>query len=106
MKTPSDITAVILAGGFWTRLRKVVSDRPKIISDVCERPFLSYLFDQLESGGFKHVVLCLGYMGELVREVFGSNYGSLRLFYSQETEHLERQGPFVWRCPFLSQSPF
>jgi D-glycero-alpha-D-manno-heptose 1-phosphate guanylyltransferase len=105
MKNPSDITAVILAGGLGTRLRKVVSDRPKVLSDVCERPFLSYLFDQLINGGFKHVVLCIGYMGEQVRKVFGSRYGSLRLSYSQEAKPLGTAGAIRNALPlFKSKS--
>ncbi|KAF5415374.1 MAG: hypothetical protein C5S49_05915 [Candidatus Methanogaster sp.] len=105
MKNPSDITAVILAGGLGTRLRKVVSDRSKVMSDVCERPFLSYLLDQLADAGFKHVVLCTGYLGEQVQKVFGSKYGSLRLSYSQETEPLGTAGAIRLALPlFKSKS--
>jgi NDP-sugar pyrophosphorylase family protein len=49
---PDHLTAVILAGGLGTRLREVVADRPKVLADVAEKPFLSYLFDQL-----LHVIL-------------------------------------------------
>ena len=45
------ITAVILAGGLGTRLRPVVSDRPKVLAEVCGRPFLTYLLDQLQAAG-------------------------------------------------------
>ncbi len=98
---PSDITAVILAGGLGTRLRKVVSDRPKVLSNVCKRPFLSYLLDQLTDGGFKHVVLCIGYLGEQVKKVFGSRYGSLRLFYSQEKKSLGTAGAIRLALPLF-----
>jgi len=105
MKNPSDITAVILAGGLGTRLRKVVSDKPKVMSDVCERPFLSYLLDQLANAGFKHVVLCTGYLGEQVEKVFGSKYRSLRLSYSKETEPLGTAGAIRLALPlFKSKS--
>jgi D-glycero-alpha-D-manno-heptose 1-phosphate guanylyltransferase len=39
--------AVILAGGFGTRLRSVVKDIPKPMAEVCGKPFLSYLLDFL-----------------------------------------------------------
>ena len=37
--------AVILAGGFGTRLQKVVHDVPKPMAPVAGKPFLSYLLD-------------------------------------------------------------
>jgi len=105
MKNSSDITAVILAGGLGTRLRKVVSDKPKVMSDVCERPFLSYLLDQLADAGFKHVVLCTGYLGEQVEKVFRCKYRSLRLSYSKETKPLGTAGAIRLALPlFKSKS--
>lgn len=92
MRNLSDITAVVLAGGLGTRLREVVSDRPKVLSDVCERPFLSYLLDQLDDYGFNHVVLCIGYLGEQIESVLGKRYKSLSLQYSKETEPLGTAG--------------
>ena len=69
-------TAVILAGGLGTRLRSVVADRPKVLAPVQGRPFLTYLFDQLAEIDIKYIVLCTGYMGEQIQNVFGNAYGS------------------------------
>ena len=80
----SKITAVILAGGFGTRLRSVISDRPKVLAEICGRPFLSYLFDQLLRFHLSRVVLCTGYMGDRVKETFGDTYKALKIEYSQE----------------------
>jgi D-glycero-alpha-D-manno-heptose 1-phosphate guanylyltransferase len=99
MRNLSDITAVVLAGGLGTRLREVVSDRPKVLSDVCERPFLSYLLDQLADSGLKHVVLCVGYLGEQIEEIFGNQYGSLFISYSQEIELLGTAGAIRLALP-------
>ncbi len=38
---------LILAGGLGTRLRSVVSDRPKVLAEVAGRPFITYLLDRL-----------------------------------------------------------
>ena len=43
----SELTAIILAGGKGTRLRKAVSDRPKTMAKVINKPFIIYLLDQL-----------------------------------------------------------
>jgi len=101
----SDISAVILSGGLGTRLRDIVSDRPKVLSDVCERLFLSFLLDQLADSGFQHVILCIGYLGEQIKKAFASQYGSLRLSYSQETEPLGTAGAIRLALPlFKSKS--
>ena len=76
---------MILAGGLGTRLSSLVSDRPKALVEINRRPFLSYLFDQLESAGCRKVVLCTGYLGGAIRKKFGTRYKSLSLFYSRES---------------------
>ena len=37
--------AIILAGGFGTRLKEVISDLPKPMAPINEIPFLNYLLD-------------------------------------------------------------
>jgi histidinol-phosphate phosphatase family protein len=86
------MTAAVLAGGFGTRLHSVVSDRPKVLAEVCGRPFLAYLFDQLAAAGCRSVVLCTGYLGEQVARTFGGKYGPLQLRYSQEPQPLGTGG--------------
>jgi D,D-heptose 1,7-bisphosphate phosphatase len=85
-------TAMILAGGLGTRLRAVVSDRPKVLAPVAERRFLAYLLDQLADADFLDVVICTGYLGEQVREAFGERWRRLRLVYSQEPQPLGTAG--------------
>ena len=96
-----DVTAAILAGGLGTRLRPTVADRPKVLAEISGRPFLTFLFDQLLHAGIRRVVLCTGYLGEQVRAAFGDSYGSLRLFYSQETLPLGTAGALRLALPLL-----
>ena len=58
--------AIILAGGMGTRLQPVVADLPKCMAPVAGKPFLYYLLSTLETAGFKHVILSLGYKHEAV----------------------------------------
>ena len=88
----SDITAAILVGGLGTRLRTVVSDRPKVLASVRGRPFLAFLLDQLVEARVRDVVLCVGYKAEQVREVFGAGYKTLPLAYSFEPEPMGTAG--------------
>lgn len=85
-------TAAILAGGSGTRLRSVVSDRPKPLAVVGGRPFLAYLLDQLADAGLQRVVLMTGYRGEQIQQELGETYRGLRLYYSQETVPLGTAG--------------
>jgi D-glycero-alpha-D-manno-heptose 1-phosphate guanylyltransferase len=57
---------IILAGGVGTRLQSVVNDVPKCMAEVADRPFLSYLFDYVNSHQFEHIILSLGYKSNIV----------------------------------------
>lgn len=90
-----------MAGGLGTRLRAVVDDRPKVLAGVNGRPFLSYILDQIDAAGMKRVVLCVGYLGEQVKQQFGNYYGNVELAYSQETELLGTAGALRLALPLL-----
>lgn len=53
--------AIILAGGFGTRLQTVVKDVPKPMALVNNKPFLHFIFAYLKEQGIKEVVLALSY---------------------------------------------
>ena len=80
--------AIILAGGFGTRLQKVVHDVPKPMAPVADRPFLTYLLDQLVRQGCTHVILAVGYKKEVIQNFFGANYKGIPLSYSIEEKPL------------------
>lgn len=98
---PGDVTVAILAGGLGTRLRAVVTDRPKVLAQVNGRPFLSHLLDQISRSGLEDVVLCTGYGAEAVADEFGVAYGSLRLRYSPEPQPLGTGGALRHALPLL-----
>ncbi|MCC8127919.1 MAG: nucleotidyltransferase family protein [Clostridiales bacterium] len=85
--------AVILAGGLGTRLRSVVSDRPKPMADVNGEPFLAYLLRDLKNAGVQNIIFAVGYMGEKIEEYFGngSRWG-LNIDYAYEKELLGTAG--------------
>lgn len=78
------IEAIILAGGFGTRLRSVVSDRPKPMADIAGRPFLEILLGVLAKKGVTRVVFSLGYMSDLIRSYFGERYQNIDIAYAIE----------------------
>jgi D-glycero-alpha-D-manno-heptose 1-phosphate guanylyltransferase len=104
MNKDLSVEALILTGGFGTRLRSVVSDRPKVIAEVAGKPFIAYLFDQLISAKFKKVVLCTGYKAEQIEGAFGNNYNGLEVAYSFESEPLGTGGGLGLALPKISQN--
>ncbi len=96
-----DVTAAILAGGLGTRLRSAVSDRPKVLAEICGRPFLAHVLDQLAAVDVRNVVVCTGYLGEQVRAAFGDSRGDMRLFYSQESSALGTAGALRLALPLF-----
>jgi D-glycero-alpha-D-manno-heptose 1-phosphate guanylyltransferase len=101
----STIMAAVLAGGFGTRLRSVVADRPKAMAEIHGRPFLAYLLSQLQAAGCVDVVLCTGHLGEQISDAFGERYGSLRLHYSRETQPLGTAGALRLAQAHLRSTP-
>lgn len=98
----SQVPAVILAGGFGTRLRSVVPDRQKVIAEVKERPFLVYLFEQLSASGIRNAIVCIGHLGEQVKSAVGDSYGDIHITYSQEISPLGTAGAIRAALPFIT----
>lgn len=87
-----DIDAVILAGGLGKRLRKAVSDRPKVMAEINGKPFLYYVLDQLSEIDIKRVVISTGYMADKIEEIIGFSYKGLKVDYSWEENPLGTGG--------------
>lgn len=84
--------AVILAGGFGTRLRPVISDLPKPLAPVNGKPFLAYILGHLKKHGIQKVVLSVGYMHEKIQETFGNEFLGMHICYAIENEPLGTGG--------------
>lgn len=63
--------AVILAGGYGTRMKPYTDTNPKPMYPFEGKPFLEYLIQQVASFGIKDVVLLLGYLPEKIMNYFG-----------------------------------
>lgn len=76
--------AIVLAGGFGTRLAHVVPDVCKPMAPVAGRPFLRFIMDQLAAAGFDRVVVADGYRREQIEGFFGPAYRGMAIEYSPE----------------------
>lgn len=84
--------AVILAGGFGTRLQSVVSDVPKPMAPVNHEPFLNYIFDYLKFYKIEHVVLSTGYLSEKISDYYKNEYLGIKISYTKEETPLGTGG--------------
>jgi len=74
----------LLAGGLGTRLGETVRDTPKPLLDVAGEPFLIHQLRLLASHGAARVVLCVGYLGELIEQRIGPSQFGIDLTYSYD----------------------
>lgn len=84
--------ALILAGGFGTRLAATVPGVPKPMAPVCGRPFLELLLGALHSKGVQRAVLSLGYKAQMIVQHFGSQFQGMALVHEVEEEPLGTGG--------------
>ncbi len=84
--------AIVLAGGFGTRLRQVVADVPKPMAPIAGRPFLEILLGSLAQKGFSRVVLSLGFMAEKISDYFGTRFAGMDIVYVVEETPLGTGG--------------
>lgn len=84
--------AIILAGGFGTRLREIVSDVPKPMALIAGRPFLEILLCFLERNGFARATLSLGFMADKIKSHFGTEFQGIELRYVVEDKPLGTGG--------------
>lgn len=80
--------AIVLAGGFGTRLAHVVPDVCKPMAPVAGRPFLRFVMDQLAAAGVERAVVADGCRREQIEEYFGGCYRGMDVVYSPEEEPL------------------
>lgn len=85
-------TAIILAGGFGTRLQSVVKDMPKPMAPVNGKPFLYWLLQYCSKQGIRKVVLSVGFKGEVIEKYFGSQFQNISIRYCKEEEPLGTGG--------------
>jgi NDP-sugar pyrophosphorylase family protein len=79
----------ILAGGLGSRLGELVQDTPKPLLEVAGSPFLVHQLRLLASYGVTRVVLCVGYLGELVEERIGARSCGIEIAYSYDSPQLD-----------------
>lgn len=66
--------AVILAGGFGTRLSEETDFRPKPMIEIGGKPILWHIMKIYSAYGINDFIICLGYKGHIIKEYFVNYY--------------------------------
>ena len=87
------ISAFVLCGGFGTRLRAVLPDRPKAMAQIAGTPFLQLILNRLRQQGIRSVILGTGYQAEQIEQFFGNGgEAGMNIRYSREETPLGTGG--------------
>ena len=83
------LPVAILAGGMATRLMPLTEKIPKALIDINGEPFIAHQLRLLKSSGIDNVVICAGYLGEMIRDFVkdGGLFG-IRIEYSFDGNRL------------------
>ena len=85
--------AIVLAGGYATRLRPISYVMPKLLFPVAGKPMIYWTLDLLKRFQIDEVILAVNYLAEDLRNVVGDEYREMRIKYSLEESPLGTAGP-------------
>ena len=95
---------IILAGGASSRMKKSsdknlsakkvlqANELSKSLIELCGRPFLSYLLDNILEADFKNVYIVTGENSQIFRETFQKNPNFRQLKIRFATQFIEEKG--------------
>lgn len=87
------VSAVIMAGGFGTRLRPLTDDTPKPMLSIGGTPLLERTVGRLRKSGIRNVSLTTHYLPEKIQNHFGDGSGfGVRINYVEEEVPLGTAG--------------
>jgi len=99
--------AVILAGGQGSKMRPFTYEIPKALLPINGQPLLHYMIEKLRRAGVTDIIICVGYLGEQIRNHFGDGkrFG-VNIRYSSEDVPLQTGGALLKVRKYISRNPF
>lgn len=91
-----NISAVILAGGFGTRIKHLLGDLPKPMAPVNGKPFLEWVVRWLAAQNIRRVILSTGHLSEVIEKHFAPQpVAGVTVSCVPETTPLGTAGGFI-----------
>ena len=101
------LPVVILAGGLATRLRPITEKIPKALVEVGGRAFLEHQIELLKRSSINEVILCVGYLGEMIEQRYGDGKAlGVRMKYSYDGPRLLGTGGAIKKALSVLPSAF
>ncbi|KAG6938187.1 GDP-mannose pyrophosphorylase B, partial [Chelydra serpentina] len=102
----SAMKALILVGGYGTRLRPLTLSTPKPLVEFCNKPMLLHQLEALRQAGVDHVILAVSYMSEVLEGAMREQEQRLgiRISLSHEKEPLGTAGPLALARELLAET--
>lgn len=97
------MNAIVLAGGFGSRLKPLTDEIPKPMLKIANRPMLSYVVSQLAAHNIYDITFTLGYRPEMIRQYVDA-FDKITPSYSIETEPLGTAGGVKKAADFLDDT--
>jgi mannose-1-phosphate guanylyltransferase len=87
------MNALVLAGGFGTRLRPLSCTRPKMLFPLANQALLDWTLKNLSDNGVETMILAVNYMAEAIVRYYGPTKFDVGIIYSREERPLGTGGP-------------
>jgi NDP-sugar pyrophosphorylase family protein len=100
-----NLPAVLLVGGFGTRLQSLLPSTPKPLARVGDAPFLELLIMQLRVQGIRRLVMSTGHLADQIEKQFGDGREwDVAIEYSRENEPLGTAGAVKFAERFIGHA--
>jgi mannose-1-phosphate guanylyltransferase len=76
------LKALILAGGFGTRLRPLTCTRSKLVFPIANRPILDLTLKRLAANGVEEVILAVNFMADALERAYAKSKYGVKIHYS------------------------
>lgn len=86
MPDPHSLEAVILCGGRGSRLKPLTDTIPKAMVPFHGRPMIDHIINFLGSKGISDFTICIGYLGDKIKQHFSGDNGGKDIVFSDAGE--------------------
>ena len=101
------LPVIILAGGLAKRLRPLKKKIPKALIKISGKPFIYHQLNYLRKQGVKRVIICVGYLGDMIKNSVGNGEKfDIKVSYSEDWPELLGTGGAIKKALPLIRDKF
>jgi len=96
--------AVILAGGYGTRISEETGIRPKPMVEIGGKPILWHIMKVYSHYGINDFIICCGYKGELIKDYFANYHmrnADITLDLAKHSVEVHKNGAEDWKVTLV-----